>query len=111
GEAKRVKLSSQLSRRSTGKSLYILDEPTTGLHFADVDRLVSVLQKLVERNNTVIVVEHNLEVIKCADYIIDLGPEGGDKGGRVVASCAPEELANNKESFTGDFLRKALRAR
>ncbi len=111
GEAQRVKLSSELSRRSTGKSLYILDEPTTGLHFADVDRLVSVLQKLVERNNTVIVVEHNLEVIKCADYIIDLGPEGGDKGGRVVASCAPEELVNNKESFTGNFLREALRAR
>jgi excinuclease ABC subunit A len=108
GEAQRVKLSSELSRRSTGKTLYILDEPTTGLHFADVAKLLSVLQRLVDRGNTVIVIEHNLEVVKSADYIIDLGPEGGDRGGEVVASLAPEELVNNKSSYTGQFLRKVL---
>ncbi|MDD5561858.1 MAG: excinuclease ABC subunit UvrA [Candidatus Omnitrophica bacterium] len=109
GEAQRVKLSSELCKRSTGKTMYLLDEPTTGLHFADVDRLISVLQKLVQRNNTVVVVEHNLEVIKCADYIIDLGPEGGDKGGEVVASCSPEELLKIDKSFTARFLRGALK--
>ena len=109
GEAQRVKLSSELSKRSTGKTLYILDEPTTGLHFADVDKLLSVLQRLVDKGNTVIVIEHNLEVIKCSDYIIDLGPEGGDKGGEVVAACRPEELVNIKNSFTGQFLRKVLK--
>jgi len=111
GEAQRVKLSSELSKRSTGKTLYILDEPTTGLHFADVAKLLSVLQRLVDKGNTVIVIEHNLEVIKCSDYIIDLGPEGGDKGGRVVAQGSPEELINNKNSYTAQFLRKALNKR
>jgi len=110
GEAQRVKLSSELSKRSTGKTLYILDEPTTGLHFADVARLIAVLQRLVEKSNTVIVIEHNLEVIKCSDYIIDLGPEGGDKGGEVVASCSPEELVKKKNSFTGQYLRKVLKS-
>jgi excinuclease ABC subunit A len=87
-----------------------LDEPTTGLHFADVDKLLSVLQRLVDKGNSVIVIEHNLEVIKCADYIIDLGPEGGEAGGKVVAACAPEELANQEDSYTGAFLRKVLKA-
>ncbi|MDD5129342.1 MAG: excinuclease ABC subunit UvrA [Candidatus Omnitrophica bacterium] len=109
GEAQRIKLSAELCKRSTGKTLYLLDEPTTGLHFADVARLISVLDRLVERNNTVIVVEHNLEVIKCADFIIDLGPEGGDKGGEVVASCSPEELIGNNKSFTGKFLKEVLK--
>ena len=109
GEAQRIKLSAELCKRSTGKTLYLLDEPTTGLHFADVARLISVLDRLVERNNTVVVVEHNLEVIKCADFIIDLGPEGGDKGGKVVASCSPEELIGNDQSFTGKFLKEVLK--
>lgn len=109
GEAQRVKLSSELSKRSTGRTLYLLDEPTTGLHFADVDKLLGVLQKLVDKGNTVIVIEHNLEVIKCADFIIDLGPEGGDKGGLVVATGAPEELLHHKASFTADSLRKVLK--
>ncbi len=108
GEAQRVKLSAELSRRSTGKTLYILDEPTTGLHFADVQKLLTVLQRLVDKGNTVIVIEHNLEVIKCSDYIIDLGPEGGDKGGQVVASGSPEELITEKHSYTAQFLRKVL---
>ncbi|MDD5432924.1 MAG: excinuclease ABC subunit UvrA [Candidatus Omnitrophica bacterium] len=108
GEAQRIKLSSELSKRSTGKTLYILDEPTTGLHFADVAKLISVLQRLVDKGNTVIVIEHNLEVIKCSDYIIDLGPEGGDKGGLVVASGKPEDIISVKKSYTGEFLRKAL---
>jgi excinuclease ABC subunit A len=111
GEAQRVKLSSELSRRSTGETLYILDEPTTGLHFADVKKLLSVLQKLVDKSNTVLVIEHNLEVIKCADYILDLGPEGGDKGGKIVACGSPEELAGHKNSYTGQFLRKVLNKR
>ncbi len=109
GEAQRIKLSSELCKRSTGKTLYLLDEPTTGLHFADVARLISVLQRLVERNNTVVVVEHNLEVIKCADFIIDLGPEGGDKGGEVIASCSPEELMKIEKSFTAKFLKEVLK--
>jgi excinuclease ABC subunit A len=111
GEAQRVKLSSELSRRSTGKTLYILDEPTTGLHFADVEKLLFVLGGLVDKGNTVIVIEHNLEVIKCADYIIDLGPEGGDMGGEIIASGSPEDLLNNKNSYTAQFLRKVLNAR
>jgi len=110
GEAQRVKLSAELAKRATGKTLYILDEPTTGLHFADVEKLISVLQRLVDMGNTVIVIEHNLEVIKCADYILDLGPDGGDKGGEVVAACSPEELLNKKDSYTGQFLRKVLKA-
>jgi len=110
GEAQRLKLSSELSRRSSGKTVYILDEPTTGLHFADVAKLISVLQRLADKGNTVIVIEHNLEVIKCSDYIIDLGPEGGDAGGRLVAACAPEELAQKADSYTGAYLRKVLKA-
>ncbi|MCX5705535.1 MAG: excinuclease ABC subunit UvrA [Candidatus Omnitrophica bacterium] len=111
GEAQRIKLSSELSKRSTGKTLYILDEPTTGLHFADVAKLLSVLQRLVDKGNTVIVIEHNLEVIKCADYIVDLGPEGGDKGGEVVAACAPEQLVKVLASYTGTSLRKVLNSK
>ena len=108
GEAQRVKLSSQLCKRSTGKTLYLLDEPTTGLHFADVGKLLSVLQRLVDKGNSVCVIEHNLEVIKCADYIIDLGPEGGENGGEIVGIGSPEELISNKESYTAQFLRSKL---
>jgi len=108
GEAQRVKLSAELSKRATGKTLYILDEPTTGLHFADVEKLLSVLQRLVDKGNTVVVIEHNLEVVKCADYLIDLGPEGGDRGGQVVASGAPEEILDNRDSYTAVFLKKVL---
>ena len=111
GEAQRVKLSSELSKRSTGKTLYILDEPTTGLHFADVDKLLGVLQRLVDKGNTVLVIEHNLEVIKCADFIIDLGPEGGDMGGKVVAQGSPEEIIQNQKSYTAIFLKKVLNKR
>jgi excinuclease ABC subunit A len=111
GEAQRIKLSAELSKRATGKTVYILDEPTTGLHFADVEKLVSVLQRLVDRGNTAIVIEHNLEVIKCADYLIDLGPEGGDQGGNLVASGSPEELIKTSGSYTGEFLRKVLNNR
>ena len=111
GEAQRIKLSSELSKRATGKTVYILDEPTTGLHFADVEKLVSVLQRLVDRGNTVIVIEHNLEVIKCADYIVDLGPEGGDKGGSLVACGSPEEILSVKGSATGEYLRNVLKSR
>ena len=106
GEAQRVKLSTELSRRATGRTLYILDEPTTGLHFADVERLLSVLQRLVDAGNTIVVIEHNLEVIKCADWIIDLGPEGGDAGGQVLAEGTPEDVAENEQSFTGHFLKR-----
>lgn len=108
GEAQRVKLSTELSRTATGKTIYILDEPTTGLHTADVHRLVNVLHTLVDNGNSVIVIEHNLDVIKCADHIIDLGPEGGDGGGMVVAEGKPEEVVNNKQSYTGQYLRKML---
>jgi len=104
GEAQRVKLSKELSRRSTGRTLYILDEPTTGLHFEDVRKLLEVLQRLVQAGNTVVVIEHNLEVIKTADWIIDLGPEGGDKGGRLVASGTPEDIAGEPASYTGQYL-------
>ncbi len=106
GEAQRVKLATELSRRATGRTLYILDEPTTGLHFADVDRLLQVLQRLVDAGNSIVVIEHNLEVIKCADWIIDLGPEGGEAGGRVIAEGTPEEVAENEQSYTGYFLRR-----
>ena len=108
GEAQRVKLSTELSKRPTGRTVYILDEPTTGLHIADVHRLVDVLQKLVDSGNTVIVIEHNLELIKTADHIIDLGPEGGDMGGVVVAQGTPEEVAASEESFTGQYLKPLL---
>ncbi|MBP3854485.1 MAG: excinuclease ABC subunit UvrA, partial [Ruminiclostridium sp.] len=109
GEAQRVKLATELARRATGRTVYILDEPTTGLHTADVHKLIEVLQLLVEGGNTVIVIEHNLDVIKTADHIIDLGPEGGDKGGTVVAHGTPEEVAKVKESYTGQYLKKMLR--
>lgn len=108
GEAQRVKLSKELSKRSTGKTLYILDEPTTGLHFEDVRKLLEVLQTLVDQGNTVVVIEHNLEVIKVADYIIDIGPEGGHKGGKILASGTPEDIANTKGSYTGEFLKPLL---
>ncbi|HJT57756.1 MAG TPA: excinuclease ABC subunit UvrA, partial [Ktedonobacteraceae bacterium] len=106
GEAQRVKLATELSRRATGRTMYILDEPTTGLHFADVDRLLQVLQRLVDAGNSIVVIEHNLEVIKSADWIIDLGPEGGDAGGQVIAQGTPEDVAENEQSFTGYFLRR-----
>lgn len=108
GEAQRVKLATELSKRSTGRTLYILDEPTTGLHMADVDKLIAILQRLASGGNTIIVIEHNLDVIKCADYIVDLGPEGGDEGGTVIATGTPEQVAENKNSYTGIFLKKAL---
>lgn len=109
GEAQRVKLATELSKRGTGKTIYILDEPTTGLHMADVDRLIDVIQKLVEGGNTVVVIEHNLDVIKTADYIIDLGPEGGDCGGTIVAEGTPEEVAKCEKSYTGKYLKKYLK--
>jgi len=110
GEAQRVKLATELSKRDTGKTLYILDEPTTGLHFQDISHLLDVLQKLVDKGNTVLVIEHNMDVIKSADHIIDLGPEGGEKGGRIVARGTPEEVAKNPASYTGKFLKTELRA-
>jgi excinuclease ABC subunit A len=109
GEAQRVKLARELSRRSTGQTLYILDEPTTGLHPADIQHLLLVLNRLVDSGNTVVVIEHNLDVIKTADHIIDIGPEGGDGGGQVVACGTPEEVAGVAESFTGRFLKQVLR--
>ena len=108
GEAQRVKLANELARRGTGKTVYILDEPTTGLHIADVHRLIEVLQKLVDVGNTVIVIEHNLDLIKCADHIIDLGPEGGSAGGEIVAEGTPEQVAAVPGSFTGQYLRPLL---
>lgn len=108
GEAQRVKLATELSRRSTGKTIYILDEPTTGLHFADVHKLIEILQRLSEGGNTVLVIEHNLDVIKTADYIIDIGPEGGDRGGTVIAAGTPEEIADNPVSYTGKYIKKYL---
>jgi excinuclease ABC subunit A len=108
GEAQRVKLASELQKRSTGRTVYVLDEPTTGLHFEDIRKLLLVLQGLVDKGNTVIVIEHNLDVIKTADWIIDMGPEGGHKGGTVVAAGTPEEVAEVPESYTGQFLRHAL---
>ena len=109
GEAQRIKLATELSRRSSGKTIYVLDEPTTGLHFADVHKLVDILRKLSEGGNTVVVIEHNLEVIKTADYIIDMGPEGGDGGGTVIAQGTPEEICNVEKSYTGHFLKKYLK--
>ena len=109
GEAQRIKLASELSKRSTGRTIYILDEPTTGLHFADVDKLITILRRLADGGNTVIVIEHNLDVIKTADYIIDMGPEGGDKGGTVIAKGTPEEVAESPESYTGMYLKKYLK--
>jgi len=108
GEAQRIKLATELSKRSTGKTLYILDEPTTGLHFADVEKLLYVLNRLVDEGNTVVVIEHNLDVVKQADHIIDLGPEGGDGGGRIVCEGTPEEVAEVAESYTGQYLKRML---
>jgi excinuclease ABC subunit A len=111
GEAQRVKLARELSKRATGKTVYLLDEPTTGLHFDDIRKLLAVLQMFADSGNTVIIIEHNLDVIKTADYVIDLGPEGGDRGGEVVAAGTPEEIAENPRSHTGRFLRKVLGGR
>ena len=108
GEAQRIKLATELSKRPTGKTLYILDEPTTGLHIADVHRLVDILQRLVDTGNTIVVIEHNLDLIKTADYIIDLGPEGGDNGGEIIATGTPEQIVKNDRSYTGKFLKKYL---
>ena len=108
GEAQRVKLATELSRRATSKTLYILDEPTTGLHMADVDKLIVILQRLAACGNTVVVIEHNLDVIKIADYIIDIGKEGGDRGGEIIATGTPEEVAQNENSYTGKFLKEIL---
>ncbi|MFC1549092.1 excinuclease ABC subunit UvrA, partial [Candidatus Omnitrophota bacterium] len=109
GEAQRVKLSTELSKTATGKTLYILDEPTTGLHFADIHKLLDVLHALVSSGNTVLVIEHNLDVVKSADHIIDLGPGGGDSGGEMVASGTPEDLTSQKRSHTGAYLKKVLK--
>jgi excinuclease ABC subunit A len=109
GGTQRVKLSTELSRRGTGKTLYILDEPTTGLHFDDIKQLLGVLQALVNKGNSIVVIEHNLDVIKSADYIIDLGPDGGDAGGEVIAVGTPEDVAKIEKSYTGQYLKKVLR--
>ncbi|MCK5505707.1 MAG: ATP-binding cassette domain-containing protein, partial [Thermodesulfovibrionia bacterium] len=108
GEAQRIKLAKELSKRSTGKTLYILDEPTTGLHFADIQKLLHVIDKLADAGNTIIIIEHNLDVIKTADHVIDLGPEGGDKGGEVIAQGTPEEVSQSSRSYTGEYLKKVL---
>ncbi len=108
GEAQRVKLSAELGKAATGHTLYLLDEPTTGLHFADIHNLLNVLQRLTDCGNSVIVIEHNLDVIKMADYIIDLGPEGGEAGGRVVVAGSPEEIITDKKSYTAKFLKEKL---
>ena len=109
GEAQRVKLATELSKRATGKTLYILDEPTTGLHSYDVSKLIDILFKLRDNGNSIVVIEHNLDVIKIADYVIDLGPEGGDGGGRVIAEGSPEEVASVNDSYTGRFLKRILK--
>jgi excinuclease ABC subunit A len=111
GEAQRIKLAKELARRATGRTFYILDEPTTGLHFDDIKRLLGVLGRLADAGNTIVVIEHNLDVIKTADYVIDLGPEGGDRGGQVVAKGSPEEVAGVKASYTAQFLRDVLNHR
>ena len=108
GEAQRIKLATELSRRATGKTLYILDEPTTGLHMADVDRLLSVLHALVDSGNSMIIIEHNLDVIKSADHVIDMGPEGGDGGGQVIAEGTPKDIAKNAKSYTGEYLKQVV---
>jgi excinuclease ABC subunit A len=108
GEAQRIKLSKELSKRDTGQTLYILDEPTTGLHFQDIEQLLKVLHRLRDHGNTVVVIEHNLDVIKTADWVIDLGPEGGDRGGEIIARGTPEQLAEMSHSFTGQFLARML---
>src|SRR5690606_14115133 len=109
GEAQRVKLATELSKRDTGKTFYILDEPTTGLHFQDIAHLLEVLQRLVNKGNTVLVIEHNMDIIKCADYIVDLGPEGGTGGGTIVATGTPEQVSRSSKSYTGKFLKAELK--
>ena len=109
GEAQRVKLATELAKRDTGKTLYVLDEPTTGLHFEDIKVLMNVLNKLVEKGNTVLIIEHNMDVIKMADWIIDMGPEGGERGGRILCEGTPEEVAKCEESYTGKYLSLELR--
>ena len=111
GEAQRVKLSKELSRRSTGSTLYVLDEPSVGLHAADVHRLIDVLQRLVDEGNTVVIIEHNLDIIKVSDWIIDLGPEGGDAGGEIIAVGEPEEICEMEHSYTGQFMKRILECR
>lgn len=108
GEAQRVKLATELSKKDTGKTFYILDEPTTGLHFQDIEHLLDVLQRLVDKGNTVLIIEHNMDVIKVADHVIDIGPEGGNAGGEIIAQGTPEEIAKSKRSFTGKFLKEEL---
>jgi excinuclease ABC subunit A len=108
GEAQRVKLASELSRRATGKTLYLIDEPTTGLSFYDVHHLLNVLQRLVDKGNSVLVIEHNLDVIRCADWVVDLGPEGGDKGGEVIVAGTPETVAQHPTSYTGKYLKQVM---
>jgi len=108
GEAQRVKLSKELSKSDTGKTIYILDEPTSGLHFHDIKQLLLVIARLRDRNNTIVIIEHNLDVIKTADWVIDLGPEGGDKGGEIIAFGTPEMISQSENSFTGQFLKKHL---
>jgi excinuclease ABC subunit A len=109
GEAQRVKLATELSKMGTGNTMYILDEPTTGLHFEDIRMLLSVLNRLVDKGNTVVVIEHNLDVIKTADWVIDIGPEGGERGGRIIARGTPEQVAAKKESYTGHYLKRELK--
>ena len=108
GEASRVKLAKELQKKATGKTLFIMDEPTTGLHIDDIKKLLAIINKIVDNKDTVIVIEHNLDMIKTADYIIDLGPEGGDGGGTVVATGTPEEIIKNKNSYTGEYLKKVM---
>ena len=109
GEAQRIKLASELNKRSTGKTLYLLDEPTVGLHWYDLDKLVKIINKLADAGNTILIIEHNLDLIKTADHIIDLGPQGGSEGGLVIAEGTPEEIAKNKDSLTGLYLKKLLK--
>ena len=111
GEAQRVKIASELYRPNTSRAIYLLDEPTVGLHYDDVRKLIEILQTLVDKGNTVLVIEHNLDLIKCADYIIDLGPDGGSGGGQIMAKGSPEEVAKNKNSYTGQYLAKVLKTR
>ena len=109
GEAQRVKLASELQKKATGKTLFVLDEPSTGLHSDDVSKLIKIIDRIVDNGDTVIVIEHNLDIIKCADYIIDLGPDGGDDGGQLIAKGTPEEVSKVKNSYTGQYLKKVLR--
>ena len=109
GEAQRIKLAAELNKRATGKTLYLLDEPSVGLHWHDLDKLIKILQQLADNGNTILIIEHNLDLIKVADYIIDLGPEGGDGGGEVIARGTPQEVAENPNSFTGQYLKKILK--